>query len=117
MKKMILTILICGVMILGITGCGNNSDSISTEDKQDIVNEIENYVEQDSKSMAIDYRDSYEATVTDIKIEGLKVTFSGKMKVRYYDGSKNDNITFEGTTSLKPNPYAIYNTYVDYNYN
>lgn len=114
--KRILGLIICGVLVLGITGCGNNSDSISTEDKQDIVNEIENYVEQDSKSMAIDYRDSYEATVTDIKIEGLKVTFSGKMKVRYYDGSRNDNITFEGTTSLKPNPYAIYNTDVDYNY-
>lgn len=116
MKKTILTILICGFMVLGLTGCGNNSDSVSAEDKQNIINEIENYIEQDSKSMALDYRDSYEATVTDIKIEGLKATFSGKMKAKYYDGSKNDNITFKGTTSLKPNPYAIYNTDVDYNY-
>lgn len=115
MKKVLLCLLM-GVMCFGLVGCGNNSDSISAEDKQKIMNEIENYVEQDSKSMAIDYRDSYEATVTDIKIEGLKATFSGKMKVKYYDGSKNDNITFEGTTSLKPNPYAIYNTDVDYNY-
>lgn len=119
MNKKILITLIClifGIMILALTGCGDNTVSISTDDKEQIVKEIESYIKQDRKSLSTDYRDSYEVTVTDIEIEGLTATFSGKIKIKYFDGSRNDNVTFEGSTSLKSDSYSIYKTNVDYNY-
>lgn len=118
MKKKILSILLITVLVIGLTGCGNNSNSISVEDKQKIVDEIEWFIVHDSKVNGTDYRASYEANITDIEIdtEDLKATFSGKMKIKYSDGSKNDTITFKGTSSLKPNPYGAFNIDVDYDY-
>ncbi len=116
MKKTILTILLFGVMLLGITGCGNNSDSFSAEDKKQIISEIESYIETDRKTVDSNgYKNSYEVTVTDIQKEGLNVTFSGDLYIKYPDDSEN-RITFTGSSSLKSNPYSIYNTEIDYNY-
>lgn len=36
MKKTILTILLCGVMVLGITGCGNSKNQFNVGGKSDI---------------------------------------------------------------------------------
>ena len=36
MKKIILTILICGFMVLGITGCGNSKNEFDIGNKSDI---------------------------------------------------------------------------------
>ena len=36
MKKTILTILLCGVMVLGITGCGNSKNQFDVGGKSDI---------------------------------------------------------------------------------
>lgn len=36
MKKTILTILLCGVMVLGITGCGNSKNRFDVGGKSDI---------------------------------------------------------------------------------
>lgn len=116
MKKTLLTILACGFMVLGLTGCGNNSDSISTENKEKVVNEIESYIVQDRKSLDDNYKNSYEVTVTNIEIEGLNATFSGKIKIKYSDGSENKEVSFEGKSSIKSGSYSIYNTDVDYHY-
>ena len=38
MKKTILTILLCGVMVLGMTGCGKQKNEFDIENKYDIKN-------------------------------------------------------------------------------
>lgn len=36
MKKTIIAILICGVMVLGITGCGSSKNDVNSDDKSNI---------------------------------------------------------------------------------
>lgn len=43
MKKTILTILLCGVMLIGITGCGNNKEEVAKEDLESVNNKIIEY--------------------------------------------------------------------------
>lgn len=43
MKRMILTILLCGVMVLGITGCGKSTTEVSTDELNDVNNQIIEY--------------------------------------------------------------------------
>lgn len=43
MKKILLTILICGFMLLGFTSCGNNEKKVTKEELQNVNNKIIEY--------------------------------------------------------------------------
>lgn len=43
MKKKIFTILICGIIVLGLTGCGSPKNDINTDDKS-VIEEIKNHI-------------------------------------------------------------------------
>lgn len=116
-KKVLLVILICGFMVFGITGCGNKSDSFTSEEKEQVVKEIESFIKSDRKTIDSNgYKNTYEVTITEIEKSDLNISFKGNLHIKYPDGTENNNVTFKGTSSLKPNPYSIYNTEVEYNY-
>ncbi len=118
MKKILLTILLCGVMILGVTGCGTKSNSLSAEEQEKVIRQIEAKVLSEKRSEDSGLkRNSYEANVTDIQVEDMTVTFSGKLYIKYVDGSENKTATFSGTCDYKGSGdlISIYHTKIDYN--
>lgn len=118
MKKKIFSLIMCGALLVCITGCGTKSNSISTEEKETISNQIEAEVISEKKSEnSKNWKNSYEATVTDIQVEDMTVIFSGKLYIKYADGSENKTATFSGTCDYKGSGeyISIYHTKVDFN--
>lgn len=117
MKKTIIAILLCWLMILGFTGCGTKSNSISTEEQQIIIKQIEERVVNEKKSEnSGNWKNSYDANVIDIQVEDMKATFSDKLYIKYDDGSENKTATFSGTCNYKGsgNHISIYHIEIDY---
>lgn len=70
MKKIILTILICGFMILGLTGCETKTD-VSIEKLNNINNKIIDYFQQNGTEMYNNYSYNYVDEKKKVVIVGL----------------------------------------------
>lgn len=70
MKKIILTILICGFMVLGLTGCETKTD-VSIEKLNDINNKIIDYFQQNGTEMYNNYSYNYVDEKNKVVIVGL----------------------------------------------
>ena len=73
MKKTILTILVCGVLILGLTGC-NNANKTDTEDNNDIHTFKATILECNQKNMIVkpdETEDEYNEFVSNAKNSSL----------------------------------------------
>lgn len=70
MKKIILTILICGFMVLGLTGCETKTD-VSIEKLNDINNKIIDYFQQKGTEMYNNYSYNYVDEKNKVVIVGL----------------------------------------------
>ena len=79
MKKTILTILICGFMILGLTGCETKTD-VSIEELNNINNKIIDYFQQNGTEMYNNYSYNYVDEKNKVVIVGLVDNSSEEQK-------------------------------------
>lgn len=85
MKKTILAIFMCGVMVLGIVGCSNDKKEVTNEDLQSVNNKIIEYFQTNG---VIDY-ENYTFNYVD---EENKVVVVGLL-----DNSKKEQERFKNT--------------------
>lgn len=71
MKKKLLTILICGVMTIGITGCSNSKKEIKKEDLQSVNNKIIDYLESNGVTNYDNYVFNYVDEENNVVVVGL----------------------------------------------
>lgn len=96
MKRKILLCILCGTLLLGLVGCGNNSNEPEESIEDKIAEEIAAKVAVDIK---LDMSMSTQTNVTDVEIEDDTATFRGR-----YSGLGSDygtSGTFKGTCTVK----------------
>lgn len=71
MKKTIFTILICGVMALEITGCGNNKKEVAKADLEDVNNQIIEYFQTNGIKGYENYSFNYVDEENKVVVVGL----------------------------------------------
>lgn len=71
MKKKLLIILICGFMIIGITGCSNSKKEIKKEDLQSVNNKIIDYFQSNGITEYDNYVFNYVDEENNVVVVGL----------------------------------------------
>lgn len=71
MKKKILTILLCGVIGLGITGCGNEKKEVAKEDLESVNNKIIEYFQTNGIKNYENYSFNYVDEENNVVVVGL----------------------------------------------
>lgn len=71
MKKIILTILLCGVMVLEITGCSNNKKEVVNEELQSVNNKIIEYFQTHGITEYENYTFNYVDEENKVVVVGL----------------------------------------------
>lgn len=71
MKKIILTILLCGVMIFDLTGCGNNKKEVTKEDLENVNNTIIEYFQTNGVKEYENYTFNYVDEENKVVVVGL----------------------------------------------
>lgn len=71
MKKIISTFLLCGIMILGITGCGNNSKEVTDAELQSVNNKIIEYFQMNGVKNYENYTFNYVDEENKVVVVGL----------------------------------------------
>lgn len=113
MKKKILRVLICGVIVLGITGCGNSQKEVETEDLQSVNNKIIEYFQtngvKDYDNYTFNYVDDEHKVVvvglldnSEKEQEKFKKTIIDSNLIKFVKGEKLiDEIENKNTIDLK----------------
>ena len=80
MKKILLTILLCGIMVISITGCGKKNQEIDKKESEDMDKELLQCLESEL--------DGYLATEKDdlIEIPLSEIKNTNKEKIAYFKG-------------------------------
>lgn len=71
MKKTILTILLCGVMIFDLTGCGHNKKEVTKEDLENVNNTIIEYFQTNGVKEYENYTFNYVDEENKVVVVGL----------------------------------------------
>lgn len=114
MQKKVLNILICGIMVLGITSCSNNKREVANEELQSVNNKIIeyfktngvidydnftfNYVDEENKVVVVGLLDNSEK-----EQERFKKTIIDSDLIKFVKGEKLvDEVENKNTIDLNP---------------
>lgn len=107
MKKVIFTILVCGVMIFGITGCGNKSEKeIKKEDLESVNNQIIEYFQtngvENYKNFAFNYVDEENKVVivglinnSEEEQEIFRKNIVDSKLIKFIKGERSENVKYQ----------------------
>ncbi|MDE6284667.1 MAG: hypothetical protein K2M17_02880, partial [Bacilli bacterium] len=133
MKKKIINILICGVMVLGITGCKNSKQEVPKADLENVNNKIIEYFQTNGVKGYENYTFNYIDEENNVVVVGLldnskeeqeafKKTIIDSNLIRFVKGEKlvnenTDEIENKNTTDISSEKSCEYTRtykFVDY---
>ena len=129
MKKVIFTILVCGVMIFGITGCGNKSEKeIKKEDLESVNNQIIEYFQtngvENYKNFAFNYVDEENKVVivglinnSEEEQEIFRKNIVDSKLIKFIKGERSENVNNSFKLIFNQKPGNVKKQIVDKNTN
>lgn len=129
MKKVIFTILVCGVMIFGITGCGNKSEKeIKKEDLESVNNQIIEYFQtngvENYKNFAFNYVDEENKAVivglinnSEEEQEIFRKNIVDSKLIKFIKGERSENVNNSFKLIFNQKPGNVKKQIVDKNTN